>query len=79
MRAEIEKTLEKSKSKTSRLLGNLSHKLRRNSLVPFSASNNTLSTLELNQIQTHRNIKACVEIERQQSNGLMYSNIVRFR
>lgn len=79
LRSKIESTLEKPKGKTPSLRGDLIEKLGLGSLVRFLANSNTLSTLELNQIQTHKNPTACAEVERQQSNGLIYANIVRFR
>ena len=79
MRAKIETSLEKPKSKIPRLLGNLREKIGRSNLVRFSANDNVLSTLELNHHQTHIKSTTCTEIERQQINGLIYANIVRFR
>ncbi len=79
MRGKIESTLEKPKGKTPKLLRGLNEKIGLSRFTSFLTNNNTLSTLELNQIQTHKNRTAFAELERQRSNGLMHANIVRFR
>lgn len=80
MRAEIESTLEKPKNRTPRLLGNFTKKLRfGKSVAHFLGNDDILSTLELNQIQTRKNSRVRAEAERQQSNGLIYANIAKFR
>lgn len=80
MRAEIESTLEKPKNRTPRLIDDLFKKLGLGkSIAHFPGNDDILSTLELNQIQTHKNSRARAEIERQQSNGLIYANIAKFR
>jgi len=79
MRIEMEKTLKKPKNKTLRRLGNFTEKLRPRKNVANFARNNNFLTMELNQIHTHSNPRIRVEIERLQNNGLIYSNIVRFR
>ena len=80
MRVKIEGTLKKSRSKTSRWLNNLTEKLRpERTFAHFSTSNNSLLNTELTQIQPDSNQAKRAEAERQQNNGLIYTNIVRFR
>jgi len=79
LKGKIDSSLEESKGKTPRLRSDLIEKLGLGSLVRFSANNNALSTLEPNQIQTRKSSTACAELARQQSNGLIYANIVKFR
>ena len=80
MRTRFEKPLEKPKNRAPRWLGDLSEKFRhKKNFAHVLARNNNLSTAGPNQIQTHSNRAIHATVERQQCNGLIYANIVRFK
>ena len=70
----------KMKNNTLRRFGNLTEKPKpRRYFMHFLASKNNLSAMELNQFRTHSNPAGLAELEHKKSNGLTYTNIVRFR
>ena len=79
MGMKTEKNLWKPINKTLKLLSNLTEKLRPKINVARFIENNNCFAIELNQIQTYSNARIHAEVENQQCEGLIYSNIVKFR
>ena len=80
MGIKIERAPKKPKNKAPRFFGNITEKLRpRKNFAHFLTSNNNLLAMELNQFRTHSNPVTLAEVERKKSNGLIYTNIARFR
>ena len=79
MKLKIEKKLGEPKNKTLKRLSNLTEKLRPRINVAGLIEDNTFFTMKLNHVQEYSKARIRAELAGKQCNGLIYSNIVKFR
>lgn len=79
MKIKIERTLKKPRNKIPRWFSSLTQKLRRRNNFAHFLTGNHLPIRELNSMRTLSNPATRTELELQQCNGLIYSNIAKFR
>lgn len=79
MRLKIEKNLGEPKNKTLKRLSNLTEKIRPRKNFASLIGDNTFFTMELNHTQEYSKARIRAELAGKQCNGLIYSNLVKFR